>query len=80
MTNKAEPNPELNELPTYEMLIRWQIASDYLNQLETGEQVGAAALRTLIDRDFPLLLVALRNPRFAVTSSGKMPSVAVQHA
>lgn len=64
MRSNSNTTEDMEFLPTHDMLIRWQIASDYLNEVEISEKVGTAALKTLVDRDFPLLLVALRNSRF----------------
>lgn len=65
MQSNASAIEGMNVLPTHEMLLRWQLASDYLNDIEVSDTVGTAALKTLVDCDVPLLFLALRNYRMA---------------
>ena len=46
----------LNSLSVYEIVARWRLASAYLQELATNSELGDRALRTLVNRDVPLLL------------------------
>ena len=63
MTNEVEAGDYLDGPSLCEMLIRWKIATEHVARREACGDIAESAIRTLINRDFPLLLSVVKKSR-----------------